>query len=770
MMDVWAWVTNLRDELVDAGQMHVARLINDLPELVQESDPRVEAVAPELIAAARAMGNPWLEIYARHWHLQHRIGNNNEGTIALPYAVETLELAHREDTIDCPQSVCVTQDISLAYESIDPYGHAADREAVCRETLSRIDATWTCFDCLHRELCDALSDQGKPDEALALADQAIRSMRAVGEEPSPTFVPVRAGFLNELGRFAEAKALCAEAEAEADPDDEPSTTRAWRRLEWARACRSMGEFDEAMERLPDADVIMVERTLSSAWSGEVLALVDADAMDNTAELGSALQRLLEYSVQSGSYRSTVEVAAVHATLAARRGIRWLGEEAVASGAAAARQLRVDHGATAALDEARAELAAVPDLGAPVPLAEVAEYVRTSDTTVEQDIAWLRAAVAADRSDVLAAAFLGFAYRRAGQSELLLAHFRSCLHTPMAAAHEYVAVCTELLETDLPRERVDSAVDDVVAVLVASDNPVSQFVGHRMRAQYRWNRGDTDATIEACQAALALDDDAPNTKRLMASALMKAQRFAEATEVYHVLQPLEEEPGDDTWNLLSAATCIGDWATVRRLAASIGMQFEGTEGPIDEEWAFVGVILPGFDGPSRWQAVRTGPVTARVIEVTHPDFATQHFGSVVVFDASPVNAASRDEDGDDWEPIFPVVHTLQPSTSRSWVIDGPFPGDSAWEEFRDALRADGWGCWSATWPDYTLVDEDGEEDDELAGLFCLVAAPDSLAVREVYGRIDSLTSTWPHRPAFLALARAATIDVERHEAIIERFGL
>jgi hypothetical protein len=199
-MDVWAWLGPLQRELAAAGHGHVSQMIDDLPYLVQESDPRAEAMAPELIAAAKALGNPWLEVYARHWLLQHRVGNNNEGIVALPYAVETLELSHRPDTIDCPQSVCTTQDISMTYESIDRYGYAPDREAVCLETLQRVDATWNCFDCLHRELCDAIADQGRPQEALDVALRSIEQMEAVDEEPSPGYVSVLARLHNDLAR------------------------------------------------------------------------------------------------------------------------------------------------------------------------------------------------------------------------------------------------------------------------------------------------------------------------------------------------------------------------------------------------------------------------------------------------------------------------------------------------------------------------------------------------------------------------------------------
>jgi tetratricopeptide (TPR) repeat protein len=766
-MDVWAWLEPIQQELAESGHEHVSRMIDELPYLVQNSDPRSEAVAPELIAAARALGNPWLEVYARHWRMQHQIGNNNHGTTALRYATESLEFAHRPDTLECPQSICVTQDLSMAFESVDCFGHAADREAVCRETLTRIDARWNCYDCLHRELCDAVADQGRPQEAMDIATASIRELEAVDDEPSPGYVPVMARLHSDLGNPQAARDLCEKAEEESD-GDEPSTIVQSRNLEWARACRLTGDFEAAIEHLPSIDDILVERTLSACWSKEVFALVEADVMENDFELGVSLQKLLDYSDHVGSLRTTVIVAEVHARLASRRGIRWLADAALTVGERARVQLPQDHGAMEQLAAARSEAEAVEPLPLPVDIAMIPSYVETSETSLEQDIQWLQQAVQADPNNELAAAYLGNAYGRAGHASLLTELLGSASHTDVAGRPGMLTIAMALLNSDLPREVVNQHVNEVSARLIGDASTAKQFVGYRIAAEQASRQDNWPLCVEHCQSALQRDNDAPGTRRLLASASMEMKDFATAATQLTVLADAEEEPGGDTWDLLTAATCLGDWATVRNRATRLGMDIDEGVGPIDETWSQCRVLLPAMEGLGAWTAIRTGPVTARVVEVSHPTMPIQHFGSVVALNPSPVNLHEKEEHGDDWMAVFPAAHVLVPSQHNAWVLDGVYPGIDEWSALRDDLRADGWGAWVATWNGYEITDSETDETHE--GIFAFVASPPNVTPSEVNHRIVELTTTWPHQLAFRDLAEAAKADVAAHDARIERYGL
>ena len=47
----------------------------------------------------------------------------------------TIEFANRDETRECPQSVCVTQDLAGCYAKLDGPGYAQERLDVARETL-----------------------------------------------------------------------------------------------------------------------------------------------------------------------------------------------------------------------------------------------------------------------------------------------------------------------------------------------------------------------------------------------------------------------------------------------------------------------------------------------------------------------------------------------------------------------------------------------------------------------------------------------------------
>lgn len=133
---------------------------------------RAEALLPEVKALSRTLNNPWLEIFVRHWEMRNRVGNQLEGETALADAVSLFELANRDDTQACPQSVCVTQDLASCYANVDGPGWVEERIEVCDETLARIDPTWACFHCLSNEKAEALLDDGRGEDALAfLAEQ-----------------------------------------------------------------------------------------------------------------------------------------------------------------------------------------------------------------------------------------------------------------------------------------------------------------------------------------------------------------------------------------------------------------------------------------------------------------------------------------------------------------------------------------------------------------------------------------------------------------------
>jgi hypothetical protein len=339
---------------------------------------------------------------------------------------------------------------------------------------------------------------------------------------------------------------------------------------------------------------------------------------------------------------------------------------------------------------------------------------------------------------------------------------------VAAKPGLLSIANSLVNSGYPIEKIDEQFQLTATRLINDPDSGKQFNGHRLSADQAHQKRDWPLCISHCHEALNREPSSPGARRVLASALMETKDFAAATHQLAVLADAEAEPGSDTWDLLTAATCAGDWATVRTRAELLGMSITEGTGPIDEEWSQCGILLPGNDGMAVWSAVRTGPVTARVVEVAHPQMPMQHFGSVVVFNPAPVNGADREEQGDNWMPIFPTIQTLVTSEYNTWTVDGVYPGLENWTSFRDTLRADGWGAWVATWETYEIIDSATDEKHE--GLFAFIASPPHSSPSQVYDRITELSAAWAHQLAFKQLADAAGHGVERHAELIRRYQL
>ena len=180
-MDIWAWVRSTRRTLREAGNDRLSALMDQLPTAVCDNEhERVDAIVPEALALARQAGNPWIELFVRHWNLQSRILHRHEVGAWTGEAVSLIEFANRPETKACPQSVCVTQDLVNCYGNVDGPGFAPERLEATAETLARIDPRWPCFVCISAERADALLDAGRPAEALAFVDAQTQAMLAAG--------------------------------------------------------------------------------------------------------------------------------------------------------------------------------------------------------------------------------------------------------------------------------------------------------------------------------------------------------------------------------------------------------------------------------------------------------------------------------------------------------------------------------------------------------------------------------------------------------------
>ncbi|HDS1557396.1 TPA: hypothetical protein QEL11_001233 [Stenotrophomonas maltophilia] len=768
-MDIWNWVEKLQGDLRQAGQAQNAHLLNRLADDVSELQvDRVDALLPEARALGKALDNPWVDVYVGHWALRNRVGNRVEGESALGEAVALFERAHREDTLECPQSICVTQDLAACYGNIDGPGWVPERVEVCDETLARIDPSWACFQCLSCEKADALLDDDRGQEALDYLQAQADAIEACGKEVFDSFPEMQIKILLGLGRAEEALALIEKREAEvvASGEYEPANCTVPRRLSKAWALAQLGRDEEALQQM----VPWSELTPNywRLWANTAAALCRRDPARNTWDLGTRFNTIIEHFARVGSHRLLIEVAALSLELALQRGARWVAQRQLGLARAHLPQLRQDRGASALVATLAARVESLPEVPPlPVPATELLAWLETRaeqshSRDPEQEAQWLLQAHAQCPDDEPLADTAASALNACGAQ----AEARTLLWDFVAAHPQHDGAAAYTLMRWLAEQGDDAGLRRLADVFRDS---VPVFA-HWCEVQRARRVSDWPALEQAATALLELSPGSHGARGTLARMYMETGRFSDAQACYAQLIELLEEPNAAHWDHMSAASAAHDWDAVRRSAAAIGMELSSTEGVVEEPWGWVIIRSEEEGEPMEYYARRSGPVTARIVE-NAPANRAQQVGDWVVFDAALVHPAPEDEEArEHFIPTYAQVHVLERGGfARSWLIDGAHPGEDAWNALVEAVEAQGWKIWAHSRPDYTVTDPEAE-DGTLPGLLFTIAQPQDHAPLALHRFLQQATAGWAHPLCWLRLAEACDQDRQPHLDVIERYGL
>ncbi|MFD9127371.1 hypothetical protein [Kitasatospora sp. NPDC059571] len=778
--DIWAWVRDTHEQLTEAGHHRLATALVEIAgHAIEGRNDRLDAMYPEALASARALGLPWVEVFLRHWRMQNLLNKRHQGEAALAEAVDLLEFAHREETASCPQSVCVVQDFTICHGNIDGPGYVPERLAVLEETLERVDPARACFDCLSREYADTLEDDGRAEDALAHLDRAQARIQSAGESVSLAFGLARAGSLVRLGRHQEALDAYEAGEraftARNRLDDDDRRKLAVGR---AVALAALGRTEQALAQLPDAEAADRYPDIRMRWATAVETLAGAgalphDGLANDAELGARLAGWVGYLDTAGSHRPCLDLLLVTGRLAVARGARAVALALVATGERKLALLRRTDGVAERLAALRSAAEALPRPAVPVPAAELPGWL--SGQEVSYEVALDHFAAASEESPE-AAALLALYTARALDA---LGHPRAAadLLWDRLAADPSDADTAGLLSEVL----IEAGDGDGVRRLAERLLPARPARSYWIRARWAASEGRWEEVGEHCDAVLAHDPDALNTRRLAASAATRLGDHVRAQRLYQELLEHARPAGDaegeqahrtvqepDLWHLITAATANRDWAVVRSTGALIGIGFDTDEGPVDEEWQMVTVRTTRGNGATvDLPAVRTGPATARIVPVLGDDIALNH-RDVVVFGPAVLNERPAEGAQEDWRPVFRQLELLDPAGYTTHWLDGAWPGDDAWFALREALAAEGYGLWAYSGDQYRVTDPAGGE--RLPGLYAAVGVPPTATAGDADALLARLTGGWEHPASWLDLAKAAGADTARHEDVVERYGL
>lgn len=748
-MDIWQWVHDITPELRKAGQDRLADLIRRIPsETVDDHHDRVDALAPEAVALARAAGLPWVEVFVRHWHLQSRVLHRSQGDMALGEAVALVDYAHGEAARGCPQAVCTVQDLAACYSQVDGPGYARERAEVSRETLARIDPTWPCFTCISTEHAGALREGGDPQAALDFLDAQQRTLAAADlARERYSLLPERIQVLIDLGRLDDALAAIDDALANGRRDE---SQRRSRKIDRARVLARLGRADEALRDLPDLQDILPTPSHYEPYADALAHLVDLGARANDGALGRLLQRFIARLQVQGCHRLPFLLADTAARLACRRGAVAVARLHLAAMERLLPTLHRPCGAPERLADVRARVAAAVPRDLTEPPAD------PEDSFLAADAALAAAPDDPERARARARALvdLGFGDEAAATLEDFLAAHPRDLPAVYALADAYA----QAGEIDRHRALVDR--------LLADD--ATRDVGRWLAARRLAQVGELAASNEHLHALIAAHPQTIGARTLLAANARAQADWPTALRALDELVALGEEPGSLDWDRMLAATLLGAWDKVRDSAARLGMQIDG-DGPIDETWEYCTIRVEHPSGKRQELfARRTGPVTARLLQISRVD-QPQRMLDVVAFDARPLNDPKKD--APDEPPIFlyAEVAPLRRAGYAAFSIDGVHPGKDPVTGLRAVAEQAGGLLQVQSGDRYRVTAPDGAEH---PGIYIYVAFPPGADLSAASAALHAAASALPHPLVWPELAAAAGDHdlAERHRTLARAWAL
>lgn len=361
-MDIWNWVGKLKAELRESGK---GQAVDSLDRMLQHifnlEVVQAQALLPEVKALAKTVGHPWLEVFVGHWEMRNRVGSLLEGETALAQVVALFERANREDAQQCPQSVCVTQDLVSCYANVDGAGWAQERIAVCDEALQRLAPRLGCFSCMSYEKADAILDDGRPEDALAFLDEQQAKIVAAGQPIYDCMHEVRIAALLRLKRPEHAWSVMVEWDSGVK-GQEWLTERQQRLMYKAQVLAHLQRDDEAWALLLAENELIPRYRLF--WLRALEELLQRAPERNNQALANLLQQVIEQHDRHGAHRLVIQVAAISIPLALQREDLAQAHHHLELARSHVGQLRRDRGAQALLESLARQIDAACPQGEP----------------------------------------------------------------------------------------------------------------------------------------------------------------------------------------------------------------------------------------------------------------------------------------------------------------------------------------------------------------------------------------------------------------------
>lgn len=706
-MNIWQWVHEKTWDLEEKGEDRLAEIIHLIPSYtVDDHHDKVDELFAEGVALARGQGEKWVELFLRHWHLQSQILKRNNA-LMLQEAVELLDFAHQEDNKQCPQRICVVQDLASCYAIKDGPGFVEERLQVALETLNEIDGSWPCYECVASEYNDALLDAEKYEEVLEACRWQAEETEKHGEKPGTGMALSKSRALLHLGRYDEALKLISNVVNE--QSGEGFERR--RALMVSLIHALCGRFEESIACCPPFDEVLASPSYYLDWIRIQTLLAAAGKVSANDPLFLRFHLLARNLINNGAIRPAILLLEKLAEAAFTANAALSAKIAVNKMAELVPQLNKDLGASetlARLQQRYEELE--PTWHCAVPVESLEELLEMQFESKEiKAIAYEKALVQWPESEDVVI-ILSQIYQEYCLPEQGLSILEQAIHANPNHVDLQFSFGRFLIE-NFGRDRFLSVFDPIDPMTLSEE----QRMNHYWLYAFAYGSSDLVRSYNYLLKFLELNPSSLRGNVYAARHADRLERHQDSIDHWNRVLTLAPEETQYHWDRLVPATLTEQWGLVRESAKALGMELQGDEGPVVEDWEKIRLQFNDVQGESdEFAAVRTGPVTAKVIGINSIG-SMQRYGDSVVFNPEPLNELSEtDEEGYRCDAeryytlLFPALKTVESSGTTVLDVDGVHPGEEKIKELVTMIDGLGWALSQRSSDEYVLEDDHNNE--------------------------------------------------------------
>lgn len=746
-MDIWTWVGDLENDLRERDKESLANAIEQIPSLVcGDNHEKLDQIYPEALNLAKKESNPWIEVFVRHWYLQSQVLHRYNVKGMLSEAIDLLEFSSRESTKDCPQSICVVQDLANCYAKQDGPAYVAERIAVSTETLARITPAWPCYDCIATEEIAALVDLEDYDSALEKIYFYREEMAkaSYNGEKNP-FALLESRIMREMGHYEKAERIARESD---NPYGGESFAK-YRISAIALALAYQKKFDEAGEfTLKFSDAILAHSHYLN-WCELYFLMAKNTPEQNNDELNYCFNKMIENFICNGVLRDTIKLLSWQSELAILRNDVFTLEQSVKRLKELVGQLSKDLGASELLQ------ALINKLG------EI-KVKLLAETVIDQEFL----DELYDRDIKHSLSTLKIAYEQKGNlTQVAQAYFDSLVENgyisqgcEVAEKHFQIDLnCHSLIGRYgylLLNEKLEADFDSTFN---------SEFINNLSKGgqntalwllALRHQDTSPSKSLAFLQKSLELEPNDPDTLERAAQIALQLDEYS--LSISYWTQLIDLDPSKYVqfhWDKMIPGTLLEDWALVRESCSLLGVELKTKEGRVEQDMGVCRIQFVDLTGEKLTLfANRVGPVEAEITSIRR--FGNeQYFGDRIVIEATPLNSLDiEDEEGYRCDSegyytyIYPKAKTLRKNPHFYFSIDGVYPGDDNWQQLEKLLESLNLK-WSVRSTDEYQVQKD-KTAPKLDAIYLYVACPMNTDLvqlnKELYSLVDSFEHPmiWP----------------------------